>query len=162
MNPMDHISVWQAALVVSMGLAFIIGRPRASIIFVMCLNLGATMIFAANYPTIMVLDVTCAAILMGRGARADFVALLFALMVPFYVPAIIGGWEVGTTYAIIEAFSYLQLAIIGGAGSGYVSRYFGRDYLSGGYLGSIAQRRYNLRIDQPYSGQERISKRSLD
>ncbi len=110
----------------------------------------------------MIFDLVCAAALMGRGVRADFVALLFAMMVPIYGLAIVFGWKVGTTYAIIEILSYLQIAIIGGVGRGYINRIFGPDYRDDGSLRPVGERGNHFYTSSQAIRDQEIDKKGRD
>lgn len=157
------ISVWQAALITSLLLAVIIGRPPWSVAVVMLGNLAGSYLLARYadpfFHYVMVLDVLSASILMGRGARANFVALLFALMVPLYIPAIVLLWPFSTTQAIVEVLAYTQIAIVGGVGGGYVHRYFGDTYGRGDSLRSMAIRRHAAKTYGKGNGAQGLKKR---
>lgn len=122
------LSIWQMALIIAMALAFVVGRPHRVLACVVASNFAVSAYFGEGLSSVMVADLLCVALLIGRGPTEDFIALLFALMIPFYVPAIIGVWNVGSTFAIVEAITYLQYAVIGGLGGGFISRRFRRRY----------------------------------
>lgn len=85
----------------------------------MCVNFTGTF-FLSNALAIAVLDVMCAAFLVGfvNSWTARLVALLFCTMIPVYVVADYRGWPDHVTYTVIDLIAYGQLWIIGNFGGG--------------------------------------------
>jgi len=135
------VSVWQVIIVCLMAAAFFGGRPPLRVMAVMVCNLLFSMHYGDSFLWVGIADVVSAALLLGASMRANIVAGLFAAMVPVYVAATYFGWNVGTTYTIIDLLAYAQLGVIGNVdgGVGYIRRFVARRrggspvrYLAGG------------------------------
>jgi hypothetical protein len=77
---------------------------------------------------VAVLDIACAALLIGSSRQADIVAAIFVVMVPIYVIGAIAAFPPNATYAIIDLLAVVQLGVIanGRGGMAIHRRYFGR------------------------------------
>jgi len=153
------IDGWQMGLIIAMMLAFFFGRPRARIVGVMAGNFAASFLLQGNLHMVMLADLLCIAILIGRGPVEDFISLLFALMIPLYIPAIIGVWTSGTSFAIVEVLTYTQYALIGGIGGGVINRYFRRRYERLRDLGIDTNWRYTASPDEVHFRAQAIKAR---
>lgn len=100
----------------------------AIIAAVMLGNLGATMAMAHDPVAVGVADAASAALLLIGPTRARIVAMLFSVMIPVYVSALVFTWPNSTTYAIIDLIALVQLGVIGGVdrGLGRAARAAGR------------------------------------
>jgi len=105
----------QAAYVLLLLGAFKAGRPDRRIVAVMLLNLAFTYVLAgaAHITAVAAVDLASAALLIGRSARSNIVAMLFAIMPPLYVASKYGGFSDASTYAIVDIIAYAQCAVIG-------------------------------------------------
>lgn len=109
---------WQTIFAAALLLAIVLGKPSLTLGAVMLANLAGTMVLHGNPLAVGVLDLVCAAILIGRGNREIAVAALFVLMVPVYIAGKANGWSPATTYAIVEAIAYIQVGVMGNVGGG--------------------------------------------
>lgn len=146
------MSEWQALFIVTMGAAFLFGRPHLLIVAGMVLDLAATMAFAGNYMTVGAVDLLVAVALLAAGRRGQIVALLFAMMAPIYVLGLVFKWPTDATYAIVEILAYAQLAVIGKLDVG-ISRI--RRYLAS--LNRATGRRGNLGLHPEKNGGHAIN-----
>ena len=118
-------------LCTALASAFWRGQNSWLLMAVMSVNFVATYELSDSFVDVSIVDLMCAACLLGRSQVASMVALLFALMVallfalmvPVYLAAWALQWQNSTTYAIVDVLAYLQCALIGGIGGGFVNRY---------------------------------------
>lgn len=151
----------QLAYIAALLLALGIGRPGYLVASVMVGNLLATITLAPSPLAIGVADIVCAGILLTGGVKAHIVAYIFAAMVPVYVAAAMLHWQNSTTYAIIDALAYLQLAVIGGVGGGYVNRRW-PDSRRGNPAGHFASAGHHSAVYRaPSSGPKTVGRKSV-
>jgi hypothetical protein len=135
------LSVWQIIFTCGLFGALLIGLPHWRIWVAMICNFLATMTFADTPTLVGIVDIACAAFLLGAGRQAHIVAFLFACMVPVYwLPTGFPQWSNSATYAIIDVIAYVQLGVIGygGGGVNFIRRHFGLRHRT--VLGTVAFR----------------------
>ena len=105
----------QAIYILALLVALSCWRPSKIVWLSMLANLSATMFIAQYLHIAMVgiIDLSCAAVLIGRDARRNIVAMLFALMPPLYIATSYYGFSHATTYAIVDIIAYVQCMVIG-------------------------------------------------
>lgn len=122
----------QVAYIMALCAALYGGGAPLKVVTVMVGNLVVTLAFSGTPLAVGVIDLLCAAMLIGNNMRANIVAVLFAMMVPVYV----AGLKTSTTYTIVDVLAYLQLGVIWRVDSGLrnarrlVSRYGSRPFSS--------------------------------
>lgn len=119
----------QWLFIFALVLATYTGRPPLNIAIPMWGNFAATFLLASTVSHVAIADVAAASILAFGTRRAAVIALLFLLMLPVYALAHFYQWPNAATYAIIDLFAYMQLAIMGRWGDGL------------GFLGRLGNRR---------------------
>ena len=117
------MTIWAAIYLTMLFAAVGFGRPPRMLIAVMAANFALGMIVRDSVTSVAVVDLACAALLLGISSRAYVVAGLFALMVPFYVAGNYFQWQNSTTYTIIDLIAYTQCGVIGRVDGGISGLY---------------------------------------
>ena len=110
-----------------------VGRPPIRVWVVMLSNLAVTIFLSGSMGAVIVFYLLCASLLVGDNKHYNAIAALFGAMIPTYVTGLLAGFQISTTYGIVESIAYLQILVIfhGIGGSRVRGDSFGWRYVRG-------------------------------
>jgi hypothetical protein len=110
---------WQLLYAGLLTLATLMGRPHKALLLVMWGNFVLTILVNGDPRAVAIADIICASVLVLRTPREAIIAALFVLMIPVYILSHHLSWQIGATYAIVDAIAYAQLCVVGKVDGGY-------------------------------------------
>lgn len=117
---------WYQIDCVLFALAVWRGRPPLAISVILGLNLAAGYFITddAQQIAMAVSDLIAAALIFGRNSRGDVIAALLIFAIFINLSLWLAAFPTDTTYAILDAVSWVQFGVLGGLdrGSGNVYR----------------------------------------